>query len=168
MSSMAKIFVVVNLVLCVAVFGSAATGLGAQDDYRTALEDATEKAMATHSSQRTQIETWRLKAAGQTAEAGRALARAEAADVSLQRANATLADARKANAGMVATNERLTGELAGLRTQIESQQATVTAAQGEAKDANQKYQDAKKQWEEEVRNRSALEGRVQELALQGR
>jgi uncharacterized phage infection (PIP) family protein YhgE len=39
MSSMAKIFVVVNLVLAVATFGSAAVLLGAQDDYRKALED---------------------------------------------------------------------------------------------------------------------------------
>ena len=38
MSSMAKIFVVVNLLLGVAAFGSAATLLGAQNDYRAALE----------------------------------------------------------------------------------------------------------------------------------
>ena len=39
MSSMAKIFVVVNLVLGVAAFGAAATLLGAQNDYRAALEE---------------------------------------------------------------------------------------------------------------------------------
>jgi hypothetical protein len=37
MSSMAKIFVVVNLIIAIAAFGSAATLLGAQDDYKTEL-----------------------------------------------------------------------------------------------------------------------------------
>ena len=43
MSSMAKIFVVVNLVLGVVAFGSAATLLGAQDDYKSALTKANEE-----------------------------------------------------------------------------------------------------------------------------
>ena len=39
MSSMAKIFVVVNLILGVVAFGSAATLLGAKEDYKAANKE---------------------------------------------------------------------------------------------------------------------------------
>jgi hypothetical protein len=163
MSSMAKIFVVVNLVLVVVVFGSAATGLGAQDDYRAQLEKTTKQAMAMHNAQKNQIKSLRVKAGTQKAEASLQSGRADDAELRLLQANKNLEGATQVNAQLTSANERFTGELAALRTEIEKQQSTVAAAASESKDSNQKYQDAKKQWEEEVRNRSALEGRVQEL-----
>lgn len=163
MSSMAKIFVVVNLLLVTAVWGSAATLLGAQDDYRKALAEATEKAEAIQSKQQSDIEAAQLKVQTQTAQAVRHLSAAEDAEQRRQIAEANLNKMTQINQQLTAANERMTGELAGLRKQIEAQQATVTAANGEAKDANTRFQDAHKTLEEETRNRAALEARVQEL-----
>jgi hypothetical protein len=160
---MAKIFVVVNLLLVTAVWGSAATLLGAQDDYRKALAEATEKAEAIQSQQQADIQAADLKVSTQTAMAVKHLSAAEDAEQRRQIAEANLNAATQINQQLTAANERMTGELAGLRKQIEAQQATVSAAQSEAKDANGKFQDAHKSLEEETRNRAALEARVQEL-----
>lgn len=163
MSSMAKIFVVVNLFLVVAVFGSAATMLGAQDDYRKALNEATEKAAAISSTQLQMIQDKELQVQTQTANAAKHLSAKEDAEQRRQIAEKGLSDATGVNQQLTAANERMTGELSALRKQIEAQQATVAAAQAESKDANGKFQDAHKSLEEETRNRAALEGRVQEL-----
>ncbi|MHC4940561.1 MAG: hypothetical protein ACYTHK_16600 [Planctomycetota bacterium] len=163
MSSMAKIFVVVNLVLVVAVFGSAATMLGAQDDYRKALDEATKKAEEIQSAQVQTIQDKELQVQTQTANAAKHLSAKEDAEQRRQIAEKSLSDATAVNQQLTAANERMTGELSALRKQIEAQQATVAAAQAEAKDANGKFQDAHKSLEDETRNRAALEGRVQEL-----
>jgi len=163
MSSMAKIFVVVNLLLVTAVWGSAATLLGAQDDYRKALNEATEKAEKLDSERVADIQAAELKASTQTQMATKHLSAAEDAEQRRQIAEASLQAMTQINQQLTAANERMTGELAGLRKQIEAQQATVSAAQSEAKDANGKFQDAHKTLEEETRNRAALEARVQEL-----
>ena len=163
MSSMAKIFVVVNLVLVVVVFGSGATLLGAQDDYRSKLEETTKQAMRVHNAEKIKIDSLYGDLSAQKTEAVREAGRAEDAERRLLLKGKILDSAQQINAQLTSANERFTGELEALRKQIENQQGTVTAAQSEAKDSNEKYQDAKKQWEEEVRNRSALEGRVQEL-----
>lgn len=163
MSSMAKVFVVVNLVLVVAVFGSAATGLGAQNDYRVELVKTVKNAAATEEAQSAKIVNLELKASTQGQKAAQQSARADDAELRLLQAGKNLEGARQMNAQLTSSHEGFAGQLTALNVQIEKQQSTVSAAQSEAKDSNQKYQDAKKQWEEEVRNRSALEGRVQEL-----
>ena len=68
MSSMAKIFVVVNLLLIVAVFGSAATLLGAQDNYREELEETASNAEKTNEALEDRIRKEVGKLASQTAD----------------------------------------------------------------------------------------------------
>ena len=163
MSSMAKIFVVVNLVLVVAVFGSAATLLGAQDDWKKALTEAQTKAAEIQSVQVNRIKQAELRVQTQTAKAAEQQSRADDAEDRLQIAKAELDKAAQINAQISGANEKNAGELGALRKLLEAQQATVAAARSEANDANGKFQDAFKSLEEETRNRAELEGRVQEL-----
>jgi len=163
MSSMAKIFVVVNLLLVTAVWGSAATLLGAQDDYRKSLAKTAEAAQAKQTQLEGEVKAADGRAAGATQKATEMNLRAEEADTRRVQAETGLDKATQINQQLTAANERMTAELEALRKQIETQQATVTAAVNGQKEANAKFQDAHKKLEEESRNRAALEARVQEL-----
>jgi chromosome segregation ATPase len=163
MSSMAKIFVVMNLLLIVAVFGSAATLLGAQDDYRAALADLQEKARETQEQQETDIANLRASVASQIQKTSELASRAKDAEQRLELANAGLDKAQQQNASQSAAFERLTGELRSLRGLYETQQSVLTAAQNDAKEASQNFVDKNKSWEEVVRNAASLDVRVTEL-----
>jgi len=163
MSSMAKIFVVVNLLLVVAVFGSAATLLGAQDDYRAAVADLETKARETEEQQSATITQLNGRVASQKQKASEEKSRADDAEARLEIATASLDKAQQANASKDSTNESLAGEIASLRKLYENQQAAMTAAQNDAKEASQNYVDKNKAWEETVRHGAALDVRVTEL-----
>lgn len=163
MSSMAKIFVVVNLVLVVFVFGAAAMLLGASNDYKALLAEANTKASETNSTNEAQIKELELQLETQKNAAVREQARASDAEARLELFKQQADTRNRLNQQLSSTNEGLKGELAKLTTQLQNQQATVKAAQDNAKDSNEKYQDTNKKWESEVENRSQLEVRVQEL-----
>jgi len=163
MSGMAKIFVVVNRILVTAVWGSAATLLGAQDDYRKAMNDAKDMADKMESQLQAELKTVNDQVATQRIAAAEQRSRAEDAEQRLQIFEQKANQMSQINAQLTATNSQLSDNIAGLKRQLEGQQQTVSAAQQEAQDANQKFRDAHKQLEEESRNRAALEARVSEL-----
>lgn len=163
MSSMAKIFVVVNLLLVVAVFGAAAVLLGAQDDYRGNLVELEKKSRETRDKLQGDINRLKGQVSAQVQKASAEQARADDAEARLEIANASLDKAQQANASKDTSNERLTGELASLRKLYENQQQVLTAAQNDAKEASQNFVDKNKAWEEVVRNAASLEVRVTEL-----
>jgi len=160
---MAKIFVVVNLVLIVVVFGSAATLLGAQDDYRAALTDLETKHRKIQDVQEKSITKLRGQVSSQTKKTADEKSRADDAEARLEIASASLDKAQQANASKDATHERLSGELTSLRKLYENQQATLSAAQNDAKESSQNFVDKNTLWEESVRNAAALDMRVTEL-----
>lgn len=164
MSSMAKIFVVVNLLLVVAVFGSAATLLGAQDDYRAALADLEVKSRETREKLAADIVKLNSQIASQKQKASAEKSRADDAEARLEIAKSTLDKAQQANASKDAANERMVGELASLRKLHENQQAALAAAQSDATEASKNFVDKNKAWEEVVRNAASLDMRVTELS----
>ena len=121
MSSMAKIFVVVNLVIIVAVFGSAATLLGAQDDYRAALTEATTKARETHAAQKKRIDDAQAQTAAQQTKAINEMNRANDAQQRFEMAKASLDAANQITVSNGAALEGLSGEYGSLRKLYEGQ-----------------------------------------------
>jgi chromosome segregation ATPase len=163
MSSMAKIFVVVNLLLVVAVFGAAAVLLGAQDDYRGNLVELEQKSRETRDKLGADIAKLKGQVSAQVQKTSDEKARADDAEARLEIATATLDKAQQANAAQTTSNERLSGELASLRSLYENQQAVLTAAANDAKEASQAFVDKNKAWEEVVRVAAQLDMRVTEL-----
>lgn len=163
MSSMAKIFVVVNLLLIVAVFGAAAVLLGAQDDYRGNLVELEQKSRETRDQLQGDIARLKGQVSAQIQKAGAEQARADDAEARLEIASASLDKAQQANTSKDTSNERLTGELGSLRKLYENQQQVLTAAQSDAKESSENFVDKNKAWEEVVRQAASLEVRVTEL-----
>ena len=172
MSSMAKIFVVVNLVIIVAVFGSAATLLGAQDDYRKALTETTSKARDTHAAQKKMIDDARSQTASQREKAINEMNRANDAEQRFEMAKGNLDSANQINVSNGAALERLSGEYNSLRKLYEGQAEMIKTLQSSAKDADQNYTDKNSAWERAVKEAAARANRIAELddsvrALQG-
>jgi chromosome segregation ATPase len=163
MSSMAKIFVVVNLLLVVAVFGAAAVLLGAQDDYRSNLVELEQKSRETRDKLQADIVQLSARVQAQVQKTSEEKSRADDAEARLELATTSLDKAQQANASQTASNERLSGELASLRSLYENQQQVLTAAANDAKEASQAFVDKNKAWEEVVRVAAAFDMRVGEL-----
>lgn len=166
MSTMAKIFVVVNLVLAVAVFGAAATLLGAQDDYKKALEMAGEKARATIDQKDREIQ-------GLTKQANEALQRASEAGAARKTAEAETeqrkneaAQSKAANEKLLASNEIYAAELAALRDLIERNEAASKTWVNEAAQATKDKLNFQTRFEEETRARAQCEQTISDLQEQ--
>jgi hypothetical protein len=166
MSTMAKIFVVVNLVLAVAVFGAAATLLGAQDDYKKALEMAAEKARATLDQKDREIQ-------GLTKQANEALQRASEAGAARKTAEAETeqrkneaAQSKAANEKLLASNEIYAAELAALRDLIEKNEAASKTLVNEAAQATKDKLNFQTRFEEETRARAQCEQTISDLQEQ--
>lgn len=163
MSSMAKIFVVVNLVIIVAVFGSAATLLGAQDDYRKALTETANKARDTHAKQKKMIDDARAQTASQRTKAINEMNRANDAEQRFEMAKANSDSANQINVSNGAALERLSGEYNSLRKLYEGQAEMIKTLQSSAKDADQNYTDKNSAWERAVKEAAARANRIAEL-----
>ncbi len=145
MTTFAKIFVVVNLVFALAVFGAAAALLGAQDNYKEQLEaykvDFEDYKKARDDKQKN-LEG-RVTAQLQTAsdaEAARKTAELLAATY-----EATLEEARKSAAAMTSGYEKLSEQLNTLAATADKRQAQLEKLSGDAAKADQQYMDAKNQ-----------------------
>jgi len=160
MSSMAKVFVVVNLVLGVAAFGSAATLLGAKEDYKAQNTKLTQNYDVFKSKKSKEIEGLNKKLGdAQTAES-QALAARDLANNKVSSLSTNLAEAHKRNnlavtemAKTNSINESLTvanKAFDGWLKKFAAESAKATKDMVNAKDALQK----------EIDNRVRLEGEV--------
>ncbi len=157
MSSMAKIFVVVNLVLAVCVFGAAAVLLGAQDDYKMAhqktltqfddYKKAQDDALEAKDRQITQLAQARGEA---VASATQAKAETETHRTQLEKSRATDTTQR-------ATIESLSQSLEGLRTQLKDNSEQMRKMSDAAQESTQNMLSWKNKYEEELQNRNRLE-----------
>jgi hypothetical protein len=163
MSSMAKIFVVANLVLGIFAFGSAATLLGAQDDYKTALKEATTKFAEYRESTDKTISEKDTALAQQTSKASEQLARATQAEADRDDVTARLAEAATANQTLQTTVSSLTAELTKANEINSANKEFLDKLSADAAKANEEKVNAVGAFEKEVANRVALEQQVAEL-----
>jgi len=166
MSSMAKIFVVVNLVLAVATFGAAAVLLGAQDDYRKALEDTREQ-FDGYKKQRdrdvSELES-RLQSQGQQAQdAIRDKNTAETRNESLV---TQLADAKQTVDQLKGSVTKATEKLAELTNVIQQEKDYRDQLSRQMQEAVDSKVAFEKRLEAETQNRARLEVAVSDLNAQ--
>lgn len=173
MSTMAKIFVVVNLVLAVAVFGAAATLLGAQDDYKKALEASLTKAEETIANKDREIQTRTKQANEALQKASEATGRQKTAEAEAEQRKNEATQSKSANEKLLASNETYAAELAALREVIEKDRAARETAVKEAGQATKDKLNFLTRFEEETRTRAQHEQtisdqqeQIQELAAQ--
>jgi len=164
MSSMAKIFVVLNLILGVMCFGAAATLLGAQDDYKTELIKVSQEFEAFKTDKAAEVQDLESRLAQQNAKAAQELARANSVAGENESLKKDLAAARDANGKLRTSVEAFSQQLEGLRKVNQNFQATLQKMGEESRQATTDKLDAVKKLEEEVANRVRLE---QEVARQG-
>jgi len=157
MTSMAKIFVVVNLVLAAAVFGSAAVLLGAQDDYRKALEEAQKKFGEYQTVKDQELADVNTKLRNQNdanLKMGAEKAQAEAVANEIR----TQAAAQQTkNASLVTTVETYASTIERLSKVVEQEKEARDRFSQEAAAAVKDKLDMMKKWEDEVANRQRLE-----------
>ncbi|MGH7162968.1 MAG: hypothetical protein ACREID_05750 [Planctomycetota bacterium] len=166
MSNMAKIFVVANLVLALAIFGAAAAFLGAQDDYKAALVDTTKKADETVKSLNAQIAGHIKEIDEQKRAASLAVAAKTQAESESETLRTQLADAKAANDKLTVTGEGHAQNLAAMTKILEEDRAARATLQKSAEDATQNSLSFQKKWEEEVANRAQMESQIANLTEQ--
>ncbi len=163
MSSMAKIFVVVNLILAVAVFGAAAALLGAQDDYKKALERASADFDKFRAEKEADITRLRKDAADQTLKASEAIAAKTSAESTLEGVRRESANLKSMNEQLNSSVETLTKDVSSLRDIIEADRASREKLSAEAKAAATDKMNLQKKWEEEVRARASADSTINDL-----
>jgi hypothetical protein len=166
MSSMAKIFVVVNLVFGIVAFGSAATLLGATDDYRKGYEEQVAARKALEVSSQQKIDDLELQRSQQTNKASEQLARADQAQQQVEDLNSRLASAESANQTLRSSVDNFSQELGELKAMNAANQEFLNKLSGETKTATEQMLNAKAQLDKEIGNRVGLEQQVSELTEQ--
>ena len=160
MSSMAKIFVVVNLVLAVVAFGSAATLLGAQDDYKTALEQVRTEFDQYKKHQDQLLDDRERDLALQQNRAGEAVGKANTLESANQDLEARLAKAATRIDQLQATAETLAQEVKQANAINQNNKDWLEKQARDTKAATEQMLNAKTQLREEVANRVQLESTV--------
>jgi hypothetical protein len=163
MSSMAKIFVVVNVFLGILAFGSAATLLGATDDYRAAFEKEVAAHKATQQANRQEVERLELQTSQQTMRAAEQNSRADGLQGKVEELTAAMASAEAVNQALRSSNESFARNLGELKDLVAANQAFLDKQATETKTATEQMLNARTQWENEVANRVGLEQQVSEL-----
>lgn len=160
MSSMAKIFVVVNLVLGVVAFGSAATLLGAQDDYKEALVQKSAEFKEYKEHQDKLLDDRERDLALQQNRAGEAVGRANNLESANQDLEARLAKAATRNDQLQASVETLAKEVEQGNTINQNNKKWLEDLSAANKRATEEMLNAKTQLREEIANRVRLETTV--------
>ncbi|MHC4548999.1 MAG: hypothetical protein ACYTEZ_09485 [Planctomycetota bacterium] len=160
MSSMAKIFVVINLVLAVVAFGSAATLLGAQDDYKSALEDTREQFDDIKKTTDQKIDNLEAQIAQQTTKASTEAGRAKSLEAERNDLNKRLSESQNVAATLRTTLEALTREVQAANKINQENKNWLDKWSGDVQTATQEMINSKKALEEEVGNRLRLEEEV--------
>lgn len=163
MSSMAKIFVVVNLVLAVAAFGSAATLLGAQNDYRAALEKKSEAYRGLEQTMKTSEDQHEAVMRSQQAAAADAVNQKNTVQTQNESLRAQLAGAKNANDVLRRSLDTLTQQVQRLTDTQEKQKDWQEKLTGQAQEATDAKTNALQQLENETANRARLERAVADL-----
>jgi predicted nucleic acid-binding Zn-ribbon protein len=166
MSSMAKIFVVVNLAFGIIAFGSAATLLGAQDDYKKAyLEE-----IAAHKKDKADDQVIKddldLQKTQQAQKASEERGRAETLQGQVEELRANLAAANTANDTLRAAVDSFSKELQAANQMNKSNQEFLQRLADDAKKATNDMLNAKSTLDKEIGNRVSLEQQVTELSDQ--
>jgi hypothetical protein len=160
MSSMAKIFVVVNLILGVMAFGSAATLLGTKEDYKTANKDMAAKFEVYKSDQEGKLKAANGRAQASATDATNSATLKATAEQKNEELTRRLAGAETANGMHRATIEKLTETE---RTLLEINKSYKSFLQSYAKDSSEATKDKlnyQTKWQNEVANRVNLEAEV--------
>ena len=145
MTTFAKIFVVVNLVFALAVFGAAAALLGAQDNYKRDLENYKVKFEDYKKGRDTLVASLRSSLAAQLQTASDSEAARKTAESVASERLATLEEARKLAAALASANEKFSEQLNTLAATADKRQAQLEKLSGDAAKADQQYMDAKNQ-----------------------
>ena len=163
MSSMAKIFVVVNLVLGVAAFGAAATLLGAQNDYRAALEEQVAKHHEFKAESAREIAALEQERSTQRDQAVEAVSNASASQQAAESVRAQLAEAKNANERLTKATETASNELRRLTDTIEKEKEFRDRLASKSEEATQAMVNAQQALEDANANRARLEQTVADL-----
>jgi hypothetical protein len=160
MSSMAKIFVVVNLILGVVAFGSAATLLGTKEDYKAANAEMAKNFDRYKSEQDAKLSAAEKEKAAQVNAASAAVTAKETAEASNGDLTKRLAAAETASGSDRATIQQLANQV---KTQVELNKTysdLVDKLTGTSKSAVADKLNFQTKWQNEVTNRVNLEGEV--------
>jgi hypothetical protein len=163
MSSMAKIFVVVNLVFGILCFGAAATLLGASDDYKVAYEKEVAAHKGTKQQHEQDVNRLEVTASQATMKASQQNDRADGLQGKVEELQTALTSAEATNQSLRSSNESFSRNLQELKDLLASQQAFQDKLSGETKTSTEQMLAARAQWEKEVANRVGLEQQVSEL-----
>jgi multidrug efflux pump subunit AcrA (membrane-fusion protein) len=163
MSSMAKIFVVVNLVFGIVAFGSAATLLGAHDDYKREYEKKVDELKALQESSQAKIDDLELQRSQQTNKASEQLGRADQLQQQVEDLTTRLAAAESSNQTLRSSVESFAKDL-GTQNQLNAaQQEFLKRLSDEKNTATEQMLNAKANLDKEIGNRVGLEQQVSEL-----
>jgi predicted RNase H-like nuclease (RuvC/YqgF family) len=160
MSSMAKIFVVVNLVFVVLVLGGVSALLGAQDDYKTKLEEQSRDFAAFRENSSKTVQAKEAEVNAQTLKASQSESRAKEAEALRDTAQSSARDAATLAQKLGAAAEANASELANLRKILEEKNAEVDAMRKRSDEANKNYLDNDKKLQDEIANRVRAEGQI--------
>jgi hypothetical protein len=166
MSSMAKIFVVVNLAFGIVAFGSAATLLGAQDDYKKAFEAEKSDKLRVTTEMQAKIDDLDLARNQQSQKASEERGRADALDTTNAELRTNLAAANTVNETLRSSVETFSKELQAANQLITSNQEFLKRLSDDSKKATDEMVNAKATLDKEIANRVGLEQQVTELSEQ--
>lgn len=166
MSSMAKIFVVVNLAFGIVAFGSAATLLGAHDDYKREYEKTVDSLKQQRVESQAKIDDLELQRSQQTNKASEQLGRADQLQQQVEDLTTRLAAAESSNQTLRSSVESFAKDL-GTQNQLNAaNQEFLKRLSDEKNTATEQMLNAKAEKDKEVANRVGLEQQVSELTDQ--
>ena len=163
MTSMAKVFVVLNLILAVVAFGSGAVLLGTKDDWKKAAEemnDKYEKVKTAMAADRDRLEN---EVAQQNRRAADAVKTAQTAEENASNLDTQLKQAKSINDQLRALTETLSQEVKAANNINKENKDWLDRLSSESKQATQDKLDAVKKLEAEIANRVQLEQQVNQL-----
>ncbi|HEX5135802.1 MAG TPA: hypothetical protein VFY93_02440 [Planctomycetota bacterium] len=160
---MAKIFVVVNLAFSIVAFGSAATLLGAQDDYKKSYESVTAEKQKVTMEMQAKIDDAELQRSQQAQKASEELGRATNLEATVAELKTNLAAANSANETLRSSVETFSKELQTANQLNTSNQEFLKRLADDSKRATDEMLNAKATLEKEIANRVGLEQQVAEL-----
>ncbi|MCK6460927.1 MAG: hypothetical protein L6Q95_13675 [Planctomycetes bacterium] len=163
---MAKIFVVVNLAFGIVAFGSAATLLGAQDDYRKGFEAKSDELKKVTLEMQAKIDDLDLQRSQQSQKASEERGRADTLQASVDELKTQLAAANTANETLRSSVETFSKELQTSNQLNSSNQEFLKRLSDDSKKATDEMLNAKSTLEKEVANRVGLEQQVIDLTEQ--
>ncbi|MEE8106925.1 MAG: hypothetical protein V3T86_15430 [Planctomycetota bacterium] len=161
MTTAAKVFVVLNLILAGVVFGSGASLLGAADNYKTALEETNDNfkdLKANWDKKKIELDK---NVQEQISEAGKHQAAKDAAMSAKAVTDAQMSKQAQANASLMSTNQNLSSELGAMRKVLDGVKATLGQMMQRLQEQSENAANWQRLYQEASANAARLE---QELA----